>query len=97
MTQRATELEELRAQRSQLYATLRAAVKQRDKAEAEINRLTKERDALKPEASELATDLKRAMGESERLRARIRGFAGHFVTLEDARDALNGAEQIAGK
>ena len=65
--------------------------------EAEIERLTAERDALKSEASELATDLKRAMGESERLRARIRGFAGHFVTLEDARDALNGAEQIAGK
>ena len=47
------------------YSYFGAGWKARD---AEIDRLTKERDALKSEASELAADLRRAMGESERLR-----------------------------
>ncbi len=37
--------------------------------EAEIARLTKECDEIKSEAAELAADLKRAMGENERMRA----------------------------
>ena len=53
---------------------------------AEIKRLTKERDQIKSEASELAADLKRAMGENERLR----------TALDMVCDEIEGTEEHGG-
>ncbi len=81
----------------------------KEEAQDEIERLTKERDEIKSEASELAADLRRAMGENERLRAAPDGlqrysfddqanrmeqnWSGEFVRIDDLRAALKNAAE----
>ena len=84
-------------------------MQQVEQLQAEIERLTKERDEIKSEASELAADLRRAMGENERLRAAPDGlqrysfddqanrmeqnWSGEFVRIDDLRAALKNAAE----
>ena len=95
------EIKRLTADRDSWKVATEAIVGSRDARIAEIKRLTKERDEIKSEASELAADLKRVMGEDERLRT---GIAAVIADIENEWEGkvilralydLLGTEQIA--